>query len=100
MLKRLTLTALLVVLCACSGDPTAAAAAKIKRGDALLAQGKLQEATVDYLAAVQLNPTSAEARQKAAELKQQGYQDITFTNASTGKTMKSIKALLRDDAMV
>jgi len=44
--------------------------------------------------------TSAEARQKAAELKQQGYQDITFTNASTGKTMKSIKALLRDDAMV
>ena len=43
--------------------------------------------------------TSAEARQKAAELRQQGYQDITYTNAATGKKFKSVRALLRDDSL-
>ena len=75
MLKRLTLTAVLAVLVACSGDPAAESAARLKRGDALLAQGKLPEAIVDYSAAVQANPNSAEARQKLGEVYAQ-TQDI------------------------
>ena len=41
--------------------------------------------------------TSAEAQKKAAEAKARGYSKVTFTNASTGKQLTSVEALLRDD---
>ena len=69
MKKRLTLavSACLAVAISCSSDPLEIRDSTLKSGDALMAQGKVAEAVIEYRKAVQADGTSAEARVKLGD---------------------------------
>lgn len=58
---------LLCLIAACAGDPEKRRLAFLKSGDSYFAEGQYNEAILEYLNAVQVNPKDATARVKLAE---------------------------------
>jgi tetratricopeptide (TPR) repeat protein len=63
-MKKTLLLVLCIAVAACSKDPAAEREARVKRGDELLAEGKVADATLEYRAAVAAEPASGIARRK------------------------------------
>jgi tetratricopeptide (TPR) repeat protein len=61
------IAALVIISAGCSKDPAVEKQSKLKRGDAYAAQGKLDEAIIEYRGAIQLDPKLGEARRKLGD---------------------------------